>query len=119
MEGEKRRSKRIDLNVTMKINTLQNFEYLIPVKSEFEVEVVNISKDGIAFKSPEILLLNTCYNANVVLWTKETFQSLIEIVRMESNDDGNTLYGCRFVGISTSNQFKIDVYQLVNNMETN
>ena len=59
MEGDKRRSKRIDLNVTMKINTLQNFEYLIPVKSEFEVEVVNISKDGIAFKSSEILLLKT------------------------------------------------------------
>ena len=62
------------------------------------------------------MLLNTFYNAEVVLWTRERFESVIEIVRMENNGEGETLYGCRFIGISSADQFKIDVYQIVNDI---
>ncbi len=117
MGVEKRRSRRLELNVKVKVRKIDTYEYLIPIKDEFEVDVVNVSKDGIAFKSTEKMLLNTFYNVDVVLWTKERFEAVIEIIRMESTDTDYTLYGCRFVGISSADQFKIDVYQIVKDME--
>ena len=111
---EKRRSKRMGINVKIKLqkvtNNMTNFGFK---EEEFEVNVVNISKDGIAFRTKEMLALNSFYDTKVVLWTKETFDTVIEIVRMENTGEEETLYGCRFVGISSADQFKIDVYQIV------
>ena len=111
---EKRKSKRIGINVKIKLQKVNNNLIAFGLKEEeFEVNVVNISKDGIAFRSTESLPLNSFYDTKVVLWTKETFDTVIEIVRMENMGEAETLYGCRFVGISSADQFKIDVYQIV------
>ena len=117
MSIEKRKSKRLELNVKVKVRKIEDCDYLIPIKDEFEVEVINVSKDGIAFRSAERMLLNTFYNVDVILWTKESFSAVIEIVRMENNGEAITTYGCRFVGISSADQFKIDVYQIVRDMD--
>lgn len=111
---EKRKSKRMGINVAIKLKQVRgNMPTSAFNENEFEVNVVNISKDGMAFKSKEYLALNSFYDTKVVLWTKESFDTVIEIVRMESVDEDETLYGCRFVGISSADQFKIDVYQIV------
>lgn len=113
---EKRWAKRMSIDAKIKLQTIKNnravaFELN---KDEIEVEVVNISKGGMGFKTSEFLPLNSYYEAKVVLWTRENFDSIIEIVRMENdgNDERNT-YGCKFVGLSPADQFKIDVYQIV------
>jgi len=111
---EKRKSKRIGINVRLSCRRANNT--LLPFglkEEEFEVNVVNISKDGMAFRTNERLALNSFYDTQVVLWTKESFDTVIEIVRMENFGEEETLYGCRFVGISAADQFKIDVYQIV------
>lgn len=115
--NEKRWAKRMDINANIKLQSIRNnrnvaFELN---KNEIEVEVINISKGGIAFKTAEFLPLNSYYEAKIVLWTRENFDSIIEIVRMENDgtDERNT-YGCKFVGLSPADQFKIDVYQIVN-----
>lgn len=111
---EKRRSKRSGINVKIKLQKVGIDASAAGVnEEEFEVSVVNISKDGMAFCSKEHLVLNSFYDTRVVLWTKETFDTVIEIVRMENRGEEETLYGCRFVGISYADQFKIDVYQIV------
>ena len=109
---EKRKSKRIGINVKIKLQKVSNNLIAFGLK-EFEVNVVNISKDGMAFRTKERLALNSFYDTQVVLWTKESFDTVIEIVRMENFGEEETLYGCRFVGISAADQFKIDVYQIV------
>lgn len=111
---EKRRSKRMGINVKIKLQKVSSNPAPLGLKQEeFEVSVVNISKDGMAFRSKEFLALNSFYDTKVVLWTKESFDTVIEIVRMENLGEEETLYGCRFVGISAADQFKIDVYQIV------
>ena len=111
---EKRKSKRIGINVKIKLQKVNNNLIAFGLKEEeFEVNVVNISKDGMAFRTNERLALNSFYDTQVVLWTKESFDTVIEIVRMENFGEEETLYGCRFVGISADDQFKIDVYQIV------
>lgn len=111
---EKRKSKRMGINVKIKLQQVTDNHALMGLKEEeFEVNVINISKDGMAFRSKERLALNSFYDTQVVLWTKEFFNTVIEIVRMENFGEEETLYGCRFVGISAADQFKIDVYQIV------
>ena len=100
---------------------IQNNGFDVDVnKEEMEVEVTNISKGGMGFKTEEFLPLNSYYEAKVVLWTRESFDAIIEIVRMENDgtDEKNT-YGCRFVGLSPAEQFKIDVYQIVSETSFN
>ncbi len=114
--GEKRWARRMGINASIKLQSIKNSKaaaYNLK-EDEFEVEVVNISKGGMAFRTEELLPLNSFYDAQVILWTKETFDAVIEIVRMENDGSGEaTTYGCKFIGLPASDQFKIDVYQIV------
>lgn len=116
---ERRRSNRMKIDVTIKLNSVKNGEFdTTRLKKEaFMVDVVNISKGGLAFKSEEKLELNTYYDTTMVLWTKETFKTVIEIVRMENYGEGPTVYGCRFIGIMPSDELKIQIYEMINENE--
>ena len=120
MTQERRKSNRMDINVKIKLNSVKSNANTVNLKQEeFEVELVNISRGGLAFRSNEKLALNTYYDTTIVLWTKEKFQTVIEIVRMENYGDEKTLYGCRFIGIMPSDQLKIQIYEMVSEMEKN
>ena len=118
---EKRWAKRLDINAKIKLQSIKNNK-LAPYnlnKGDIEVDVINISKGGMAFKTSEILPLNSYYDANVVLWTRESFSAIVEIIRMESDGtDELVTYGCKFIGLSPAEQFKIDVYQIVSETES-
>lgn len=117
--SERRRAKRIDIDVSIKLNELKSDiqQGTLDTAKMVDVEVVNISKDGLAFRSDEKLERNTFYDANVVLWTKETFDAVLEIVRIEEFDNEPTLYGCRFIGILPSDQLKIQIYDMLQEAE--
>ncbi len=120
MTQERRKSNRMDINVKIKLNSVKSNANTVNLKQEeFEVELVNISRGGLAFRSNEKLALNTYYDTTIVLWIKEKFQTVIEIVRMENYGDEKTLYGCRFIGIMPSDQLKIQIYEMVSEMEKN
>ena len=120
MTQERRKSNRMDINVKIKLNSVKSNANTVNLKQEeFEVELVNISRGGLAFRSNEKLALNTYYDTTIVLWTKEKFQTVIEIVRMENYGDEKTLYGCRFIGIMPSDQLKIQIYEMVSEKEKN
>ena len=110
---EKRLSRRHDINVQIRLNKLKspNAEQLD--QNEYEVEVVNISKDGLGFKSKEQFMVGAFYDAKVVLWTKETFSTVVEIVRAEELSDSSKLFGCRFIGILPQDRMKIEIYEIV------
>lgn len=114
MAQERRRANRMDIDVTIKINSVNGASD--GTEKKIDVEVVNLSKDGLAFVSKDKLELNTFYDTTVLLWTKEKFDSVIEIVRAEETEDGEMLYGCRFIGIMPSDQLKIQIYEMVNEL---
>lgn len=120
MTQERRKSNRMDINVKIKLNSVKTNGNTADLnQEEFDVELVNISRGGLAFRSNEKLALNTYYDTTIVLWTKEKFQTVIEIVRMENYGGEKTLYGCRFIGIMPSDQLKIQIYEMVSEMEKN
>ena len=114
---EKRRAKRTGIEKNSKLRIINNDIEAKEVNGEiFEVQITNISKGGIAFKSEKEFAIDTFFSANVVLWTKETFDTMIKVVRIEKDTHGNNIYGCTFVGIAGDNEARIDVYQIVNEL---
>ena len=111
---EKRRAKRIELNATLKLNQVETKKDITGLrKEEFEVDVLNVSTSGIAFKCTEDLKIDTYYDIHVVLWTKAAFDSVINIVRMEKLDGDEILYGCKFVGLRPSQELEIQIYEVL------
>ncbi len=111
---ERRKSKRMDISVSIKLKTIQEKAVSTDISDkEFMVHIINISKDGIAFKSTEKMELNTFYDTTIELWDKETFDAVIEIIRMENLGVPETTYGCRFIGINAIKQYLIDVHQII------
>ena len=113
MENDHRKSKRTGLNVTIKLRTIQSDVVTIGSDEEIEVDVVNISEDGMAFKTEKILVMDEVYDTEIILANGEKFDSIIKIVRVENTEVPDTLYGCRFVGINGTDRFKIDVFQFL------
>ncbi|PRR83005.1 PilZ domain-containing protein [Clostridium vincentii] len=112
---EKRRTKRTGIEKNSKVRRINNAIEAKEVDEEtFEVQITNISKGGIAFKSEKEFTIDTFLSANVILWTKETFDTIVKIVRIDKDTHGKSVYGCAFVGIAGDNEAKIDVYQIVN-----
>ena len=110
---ERRKSKRTDIDVVISLKQLgDNFVTGISGRA-VAVNTLNISRDGIAFKSDRNFKLNTYHDTIITLDNKECFEAIIEIVRMENLGEPETTYGCRFIGITSEDQFKIEVYQLV------
>ncbi len=116
---EKRKSRRTDVNVYISLRQLDDKYVSGYAGDTVDVNVINISKDGMAFKSDYKFKSNTYYDTVVILANKERFATVIEIIRMSNSGDAETTYGCRFVGISKEDQFKIEVYQIVDERKNN
>ncbi len=111
MEQEKRKAKRINVDVRIKLKSILQ-EDASNEPEYVEVDVVDISTEGMAFKTDYQFKLGTYYDTTITLDNKETIKTIIEIIRGESKDD-IIRYGCCFVGITQEEQFRISVYQAV------
>ncbi len=113
---EKRKNKRLDIDVKVEIERLDE-ENITTVKY-MEVEVTNISKTGLAFRVPDIEFeVGACFDAKIQIWTKETIDSVFKVVRVNKLEDGMYEYGCIFVGMTDTDALKIEIYQLFSNAE--
>lgn len=115
---EKRKSTRLEMDAVLKLNQLQTKKDIAGLTmEEFNVNVLNVSTGGLAFKSTEELKLHTYYDIHLVLWTKSSFDSVIEIVRMEALSNDEILYGCRFIGLKPSHELEIQIYEVLQGIE--
>lgn len=114
MVTERRKSKRLDLNVSLQLERLEADE-IVTVKY-LHVTVVDASKSGIAFKTTEELEVGSFFDTKLQIWTKEVIDTVIKIVRHTREGDMN-VYGCAFVGLPDSEALKIEIYQLFNDAE--
>lgn len=115
---ERRASNRMDINVKIKLNVIKTQNISNLRTDEFDVDVINVSKDGLGFCTSEKLELSTFYDTTVVLWTKESFDTIIEIVRVENYGDVLNLYGCKFIGINSSDRLKIQIHEMLMERES-
>lgn len=110
---ERRRSKRLDLDVSVQLERLDT-DGMTTLKF-IHVDVVDVSKTGIGFTATQKLEAGTYYDMKLQIWTKEVIDAVVEIVRVEENENGYR-YGAIFVGMTETNALKIEIYQLFNEM---
>ncbi len=106
---EKRKHKRLDLDVSVELERL-NQDGVTTLKY-IHVEVTDISRSGLGFKSSQELAIGTYYDTKIQIWTKEVINVVIEIVRADKEEDGYK-YGCVFIGMMDTDALKIDIYQI-------
>ena len=110
---EKRRHKRLDLDVSVELERLD--EGGITTLKYIHVDVTDISRSGIGFKTEQLLGTESYYDAKIQIWTKEIISVVIEIVRRSETENGYR-YGSRFIGMSDTDALKIDIYQIFNDV---
>ncbi|MBQ7562865.1 MAG: PilZ domain-containing protein [Lachnospiraceae bacterium] len=103
---EKRKAKRMVLNAHVIIKRLDNSTH-----ERVPVDVLDLSKTGIGFRCNQKLALNSMYEAEIVLWTKETINCFINIIRADEKEDA-MIYGATFIGMTENDACKIDIYDM-------
>ncbi len=112
MAQERRRHKRLDLEVSVELERLD--EGGVTTLKYATVNVVDISKSGVGFTSNEVLEVGSFYDVKLQIWTKEVINAVVEIVRRSKQEDGAYSYGSSFVGMPETDSLKIEIYQIFN-----
>ena len=107
---EKRKYKRLDLDVSVELERLN--EDGVTTLRYIHVEVTDISRSGIGFTTKKELEIGTYYDARIQIWTREVVDAAIEIVRGEELPEGGYKYGGEFIGLSDTDALKLDIYQI-------
>ena len=110
---EKRRHKRLELDVSVQLERLD--EEGVTTLKYVHVDVSDISRSGIGFKANQELELNSYYDTKIQIWTKEVVDAVIEIVRRNDTENGYQ-YGATFIGMTDTDALKIDIYQIFNDL---
>ena len=111
---EKRRNKRLDLDVSVQLERLD--EEGITTLKYIHVDVTDISRRGLGLTSYQEMEVGTYYDTKIQIWTKEIVDAVVEIVRRDMQADGVYKYGCVFIGMTDVDALKIDIYQIFNDL---
>lgn len=107
---EKRKARRLDLDVSIELSRIDGADGLTTVKLA-HVNVVDLSRSGIGFKTKQELEVGSFYNTKIQIWTKDIIEAIIKIVRVNKEGD-DYHYGATFVGMIDKDALKIDVYAM-------
>ena len=110
---EKRKHKRLDLDVKIQLERLD--EEGVTTLKYVHVDVTEISRSGVSFSCQKQLETGTYYDTKIQIWTKEVVDAVIEIVRSEE-ENGVYHYGAIFIGMTDTDALKIDIYQIFNDL---
>lgn len=110
MVEEKRREKRMPITLSLEILKLYKQNNVEVENLNAPIEVVNISKSGIGFRTKSILPIGYYFDANINMGDDTTIHSVVEIVRSQLDGDA-TVYGCEFVGMADVLSFIFDDYE--------
>ena len=116
MEEERRKSKRTKLASRLIVKRLDSAQ-----DKEVEIDIVDVSKDGVGFTAGRPLKIGAVYEAFLTIWTREVIHAFLQIVRIELLEEKGEIteeikrygYGARFVGMPEMEANRIEVYQTV------
>ena len=108
--GEQRMYPRTELNEKVKLSLVG--EGKGEFSEPFEVEILNMSTDGVGFKCKQQLLIGEVLTGKITIWTKDRLDVFLKIIRCSEEGDGFYGYGCIFVGMEGSEQLRVEIYQL-------
>ena len=111
---ERRKYKRMDLDVRIKLTRIDNSEE----NGEIPVEILDISRAGIGFFCEKELVNGAVYQTEIRIWTGDTISAFINLVRVSRQENGN-IYGGIFVGMPEADWCRIGVYETYQDYDEN
>ena len=109
---EKRKSRRLDLDVAIELERLDQGD--MTTLKLVHVNVTDLSSSGMGFNTTQPLENGALYDTRIKIWTKETIQAVIRIVRCEKASEEQYHCGATFVGLMSSDALKINIYSMLN-----
>ena len=101
MMQEKRRSKRLPIQLELVVSNLFKQEASATVAVNEPIHVVDVSKLGIGFITTNDFPVNYYFNAKLELGSPEnSLYCVVQIIRKQPKEDGVISYGCEFVGLA-------------------
>ena len=101
MMQEKRRSKRMPIQLELVVSKLFKQEAAETVELNKPIHVVDVSRLGIGFVTENDLPVNFYFNAKLELGSPEnSLYCVVQIIRKQPKEDGTIAYGCEFVGLA-------------------
>ncbi len=117
---ETRRSQRIPIDMHLEVFSIFKQNHVHVNNINASIDIVDISKHGIGFVSKNVFPIGFYFDSK--LYFKDNNNSIkcvIRIVRRKKREDGLTLYGCEFVGLSPVFDYIFDDIQKEYNDRTN
>ncbi len=108
---EKRKFKRLPINLELAINELFKQDNDIIEQIDVDAHVINISKDGIGFKSDERVPLDYYFDCKIQFDDDDYFYGVLKVIREEEHEEGFFIYGCQFIGLAGFLAEKVDKYE--------
>lgn len=109
---EKRRDRRLDLDVSIELERLDQGE--MTTLRLIHVDVTDLSSSGMGFTTSQPLESGALYDTRITIWTKEVIPTVIRIVRCEKISENEYRCGATFVGLVSSDALKINIYSMLN-----
>lgn len=108
---EKRRSKRLPVDMKLNISNLFKQDNVLIKNIEAPIRVVDISKTGIGFESEALLPIGYYFNSKIDLGkTESSLYTVVQIVRVERRGD-YVFYGCEFIGLAPVLDFIFEEFE--------
>lgn len=104
---EKRRSKRIPIDIRLSICDLYKQDASGIHHLEVPIELTNISEHGVGFLSECILPMQYHFHACLQLGASPGYLVKLKIIRCSMLEHGQFAYGCEFVELEESFQASI------------
>ncbi len=106
---ELRREKRWPAELKLEITTLFKQDNVKVENINAPIEIVDVSKAGIGFKTESLLPVDYYFNARLVFGEKDTLNCVVRILRQQKLEKGY-LYGCEIVGAASIMDYVINDY---------
>ncbi len=111
MVKERRRNRRLPVDIQLKIESLYKQDHVILEDINQGIVVTDISKSGVGFNSSADLPLGFYFNARIEIDQEKKFYSVLKIIRKVDDDDGGYHFGCEFVGLADILSGQVDDYE--------
>lgn len=106
---EMRREKRWSAKLELEITTLFKQDNVRVENINAPIEVFDVSKAGIGFKSKSVLPVGYYFNARLVLCENDAVNCVVRIIRQQVTEDGY-IYGCEIVGTASIMDYVFNDY---------
>ena len=96
---EQRKERRLPARLTLEVSTLFKQDSVRVEDINAPIEVFDVSKAGIGFKTKSVLPVGYYFNARLELGAEgANLNCVVQIIRSQDNGDEGFIYGCIIVG---------------------